>query len=212
MFPAFLHDLINANALDLDLLSLAKPEADERFDFLVRRAKILSRTGQAPDPLHVMKAPIYLYILSRVIYENQFYDEFNLKTRLYCFNKALNGCSLYYKVALPSVFFLNYSSGVVLGDCKYGENLVIYQGVTVGGYGGKMPSIGSNVILMPNVIVSGETIIGDNVVVSAGTVCINKNIPDNCIVYQQNKVDSNIEIHQMSDMKYINFYLNDDQN
>lgn len=59
-----------------------------------------------------------------------------------------------------------------------------YQGVVIGSYRNYAPIIGKKVILMPNVIISGSSVVGDNVVVSTGVKVINKRIPDNKLVFQ----------------------------
>jgi serine O-acetyltransferase len=192
---------------DRAMLDLVRAEADQRFDHLVSRVKILARTGCSPDPLHVMKHPIYLYLLTRVIHERQLQDEYRLKDRLYCLNKALHGCSIYFKVAMPKVFFLNYATQVVLGECTYGENLVVYQGVTVGGYRDKIPSLGSNVVLMPNSTVSGTARLGNNVVLSTGVTCINQVIPDNTIVFGGRNRKSEISLRPLKDGSYVEYFI-----
>ena len=74
----------------------------------------------------------------------------------------------------------------VLGRAKYGEHLFIYQGVTIGGNRNKngltFPELKDNVLLYTDSKIIGNCHIGTNVVVSAGTIIINEDIPDNCIV------------------------------
>jgi serine O-acetyltransferase len=192
---------------DRALLDLVQAEADQRFEYLAKRVTILARAGSSPDPLHVMKHPIYLYLLARVIHERKLQDEYRLKDRLYCLNKALHGCSIYFKVAMPKVFFLNYATQIVLGDCTYGENLVVYQGVTVGGYRDKIPTLGSNIVLMPNSTISGTTRLGNNVVVSTGVTCINQVIPDNTIVFSSQSRQSEISLHSLKDGSYLEYFI-----
>jgi len=192
---------------DRALLDRVRTEVDQRFEHLASRVTILARGGSSPDPLHVMKHPIYLYLLARVIHERKLPDEYRLKDRLYCLNKALHGCSIYFKVAMPKVFFLNYATQVVLGDCTYGENLVVYQGVTVGGYRDKIPTVGSNVVLMPNSTISGTTRLGNNVVVSTGVTCINQVVPDNTIVFGSPSRKSEISLHALKDRSYLEYFI-----
>jgi serine O-acetyltransferase len=192
---------------DAAMLRLVRDEADQRFEYLASRVNMLARTGHSADPLHVMKHPIYLYLLSRVIFERNLKDDHRLKDRLYCLNKALHGCSIYFKVKMPAVFFLNYATQVVLGDCTYGENLVVYQGVTVGGYRGKLPVLGANVVLMPNCIVSGSTSLGNDVVISAGVTCINQLIPDNTIVFNSPSRQSEVTLHTLNNTSYIDYFI-----
>lgn len=191
---------------DIKTMQLVSEEVDFRFEFLASRAKVLMRIGKQPDPWHVMKHPIYLYLLSRVLFERGINDAYRIKDRLYCLNKTLHGCSLFYRVNLPKIFFLNYATQIVLGDCIYGENLVVYQGVTVGAYRDKAPTLGKNVVLMPNAIVSGSTCLGDNVVVSAGVAVINKSVPNNTIVFS-GEGGNQLIYHPIKNNSYIDYFI-----
>ncbi len=191
---------------DIATMQSVATEVDARFEYLVSRVNILKRTGTSPDPWHVMKHPIYLYLLSRVLFEKKVADEYRIKDRLYCLNKALHGCSLFYRVKLPAVFFLNYATQIVLSDCVYGENLVIYQGVTVGCYRDKCPALGNNIVLMPNCVISGSSSIGNNVVVSAGVVVINKTVPDNTLVFGGGS-NGDLIYHPLKSKPYIEYFV-----
>ncbi|MCR4677121.1 MAG: hypothetical protein K5679_00015 [Lachnospiraceae bacterium] len=62
-----------------------------------------------------------------------------------------------------------------------GKNLRIGPGVVVGRVGKYFPHIGDNVYLAANSTVIGNVIIGNNVIVGAGSV-VTKDIPDNSVV------------------------------
>lgn len=136
------------------------------------------------DFFDVRKYPIFLYILASSINQMDIDESGRIKDRLYCLNKYLHGCSLFYKINLPPVFFVTYASQVILAKTVYGDYFMTYQGVTVGSFNNHVPIIGARVILMPNVIVSGSSVVGDNVVISAGVRVINDFVPDNKIVFQ----------------------------
>lgn len=156
------------------------------------------------DPYHIMKWPIFLYLLSNTIHlKHSENDKSRIKDRIHSLNKALHGCSISYKIQLPEVFFFNYATNISLTDTTYGNNLVLYHGVTIGALpGGDKPIIGSNVLVEPNVLISGKTIIGNNVVILPNQCIINKTIPDNCIVFE----NGNILRNDAGD--YIKSYLN----
>lgn len=158
-----------------------------------------------PDPWHIQKYPVFLYFLARSIHEAEESDVYRLKDRLYCLNKALHGCSLYYRVKLPNVFLVSYASGVILGNCVYGENLLAYQGVTVGGYRSKAPVLGNNIVLMPNAVISGSTVLGNNVVVSSGVRVINQIIPDNSVVFEGSTKE--LSVKSTSSTEYIETFF-----
>ena len=77
-------------------------------------------------------------------------------------------------------------AGVVIGEtAEVGDNVTIYQGVTLGGTGkekGKRhPTIGNNVVISTGAKVLGSFKVGDNVRIGAGSVVL-KEVPPNCTV------------------------------
>ncbi|GBF77011.1 serine O-acetyltransferase [Paenibacillus sp. 598K] len=82
--------------------------------------------------------------------------------------------------------FIDHGMGVVIGEtCEIGENVVIYQGVTLGGTGkerGKRhPTIGNNVVISSGAKVLGSFTVGDNVNIGANSVVLSE-VPDNSTV------------------------------
>ena len=82
--------------------------------------------------------------------------------------------------------FIDHGDGVVIGETTIvGDDVTIYQGVTLGGTGkhtGKRhPTIGSNVTIGAGAKVLGPIVIGNNVKVGAGAIVL-KDVPDNCTV------------------------------
>jgi len=76
--------------------------------------------------------------------------------------------------------------GVVIGETsEIGDNVTLYQGVTLGGTGkekGKRhPTIGNNVVISAGAKVLGSIEIGNDVIIGAGAVVINS-VPDGCTV------------------------------
>lgn len=83
-------------------------------------------------------------------------------------------------------FFIDHGAGVVIGETtEIGDNVSMYQGVTLGGTGkekGKRhPTIGNNVVIGASAVVLGAIAIGDNARIGAGAV-ITKPIPPNSTV------------------------------
>ena len=76
---------------------------------------------------------------------------------------------------------LPHPDGVVIGEgCKIGENVTIYQQVTIGQNRGKYPVIGDGVIVYAGAKIVGDIHIGDNSIVGANAV-VTKDIPANSI-------------------------------
>ena len=83
-------------------------------------------------------------------------------------------------------FFVDHGNGVVIGETSViGDDVTIYQGVTLGGTGkekGKRhPTIGSGVVIGAHAIVLGNINIGDNSRIGAGAV-VTKSVPPNSTV------------------------------
>lgn len=83
-------------------------------------------------------------------------------------------------------FFIDHGHGVVIGETAIiGNNVTLYQGVTLGGTGkekGKRhPTIGNNVMIGAGAKVLGSVTIGDNVKIGAGSVVL-KDVPPNSTV------------------------------
>ncbi|NLC53991.1 MAG: serine O-acetyltransferase [Firmicutes bacterium] len=82
--------------------------------------------------------------------------------------------------------FIDHGMGVVIGETtEIGDNVTIYQGVTLGGTGkekGKRhPTIGNNVIIAAGAKVLGSITVGDNAKIGAGAVVI-RPVPANSTV------------------------------
>ncbi|MBC7345139.1 MAG: serine acetyltransferase, partial [Clostridia bacterium] len=80
----------------------------------------------------------------------------------------------------------DHGMGVVIGEtAEIGNNVTLYQGVTLGGTGkekGKRhPTIGNNVVISTGARVLGAVTIGDNCRIGAGSVVL-KDVPPNCTV------------------------------
>ncbi|WP_017381002.1 serine O-acetyltransferase [Paenisporosarcina sp. TG-14] len=83
-------------------------------------------------------------------------------------------------------FFIDHGMGVVIGEtCEIGNNVTIFQGVTLGGTGkqrGKRhPTLHDNVLVASGAKVLGAITIGENSKVGGGSVVL-KNVPPNSTV------------------------------
>lgn len=83
-------------------------------------------------------------------------------------------------------FFIDHGSGVIIGETAVvGDNVTIYQGVTLGGTGketGKRhPTIGDNVMISAGAKIIGSFTVGENSKIGAGSVVLEE-VPPNCTV------------------------------
>lgn len=82
--------------------------------------------------------------------------------------------------------FIDHGDGVVIGEtAEIGDNVTIYQGVTLGGTGketGKRhPNIGNGVVIGAGAKVLGPITVGDNSKIGAGSIVL-KDVPPNSTV------------------------------
>lgn len=83
-------------------------------------------------------------------------------------------------------FFIDHGSGVIIGETAViGDNVTLYQGVTLGGTGketGKRhPTLGDNVMVSAGAKIIGSFTIGENSKIGAGSVVLEE-VPPNCTV------------------------------
>ncbi len=100
--------------------------------------------------------------------------------------RFLTGIEIHPGAAIGRGFFIDHGMGVVIGETAIvGDNVLLYQGVTLGGTGkesGKRhPTVGDNVVVGAGAKVLGNIEIGSNVRIGAGSVVL-RNVPSNCTV------------------------------
>jgi serine O-acetyltransferase len=138
-----------------------------------------------PDEFNVLQSSqhaIFLYYLSNTLWRRS--GDAEAGTRLFLMNKALNGIDLFYEIAMPPVFYIGHSVGIVLAKATYGNYLVLYQNSTVGRHKDQIPVIGDRVVLYSNTAVIGRSVIGSDAVLSQGVSAVNKTVPQGVIAFR----------------------------
>ena len=102
------------------------------------------------------------------------------------FARFLTGIEIHQGATIGRGFFIDHGMGVVIGEtAEIGDNVTLFQGVTLGGTGkekGKRhPTIEDNVVIATGASVLGAITIGKNARVGAGAVVI-QDVPENCTV------------------------------
>ncbi len=100
--------------------------------------------------------------------------------------KIITGIEIHPAAKIGRGFFIDHGMGVVIGETsEIGENVLLYQGVTLGGTGkekGKRhPTLGSNIVVGAGAKILGAITIGDNVKIGANSVVLHS-VPGNSIV------------------------------
>ena len=98
----------------------------------------------------------------------------------------LTGADIHPGARIGESFFIDHATGVVIGEtAEIGNNVSVYQGVTLGGVSTEKrkrhPTIGNNVVIGAGATILGPITIGDNVRVGAGSVVV-KSVPPNSTV------------------------------
>ncbi|HWI54446.1 MAG TPA: serine O-acetyltransferase [Desulfobacteria bacterium] len=102
------------------------------------------------------------------------------------FSRFLTGIEIHPGATIGDGLFIDHGTGVVIGEtAEVGNNVTIYQGVTLGGTGkqkGKRhPTVGNNIVISSGAKVLGNITIGDNAKIGAGSVVL-KDVPPNTTV------------------------------
>lgn len=106
--------------------------------------------------------------------------EINLKAH------QLTGCDIHPGATIGKRFFIDHATGVVIGETtEIGDDVMLYQGVTLGGVstnkGKRHPTLGNHIVVGCNASVLGAITIGDNVRIGAGSVVL-RDIPSDSTV------------------------------
>jgi serine O-acetyltransferase len=101
-------------------------------------------------------------------------------------SRFFTGIEIHPGATIGRRFFIDHGMGVVIGEtAEIGDDVLIYQGVTLGGTGkekGKRhPTIGNHVVIGGGAKVLGNILIGNHVKIGAGSVVV-KPVPDNSTV------------------------------
>lgn len=100
--------------------------------------------------------------------------------------RFLTGIEIHPAAKIGRGFFIDHGFGVVIGEtAEIGDNVTLYQGVTLGGTGkekGKRhPTLGNNVVVGAGAKILGGITVGNNVYIGANAVVL-KPVPDDCTV------------------------------
>ncbi|RIX47944.1 serine O-acetyltransferase [Paenibacillus nanensis] len=126
---------------------------------------------------------IWAHRLAHALYKRRWYT---LARMISQFSRFMTGIEIHPGARIGQRLFIDHGMGVVIGEtCEIGDDVVIYQGVTLGGTGkekGKRhPTIGNNVVIGSGAKVLGSFRVGDNSNIGSNAVVL-REVPDNCTV------------------------------
>ncbi len=101
-------------------------------------------------------------------------------------SRFLTGIEIHPGAKIGEGFFIDHGMGVVIGETsEIGNNVTLYQGVTLGGTSHQRtkrhPTLGNNVVVGVGAQLIGAITIGDNTKVGAGSVVVTS-VPANATV------------------------------
>ena len=101
-------------------------------------------------------------------------------------SRFLTGIEIHPGAKIGRRFFIDHGMGLVIGEtAEIGDDVLIYQGVTLGGTGNEQgkrhPTIGNNVVIGTGAKVLGSIQIGNDVKIGAGSVVV-RPVPDHSTV------------------------------
>lgn len=101
-------------------------------------------------------------------------------------SRFMTGIEIHPGAQIGERLFIDHGMGVVIGEtCEIGDDVVIYQGVTLGGTGkekGKRhPTIGNNVVIGSGAKVLGSFQVGEFSNIGSNAVVL-REVPTNCTV------------------------------
>jgi len=102
-------------------------------------------------------------------------------------SRFLTGIEIHPGAKIGEGFFIDHGMGVVIGETsEIGDNVAIYQGVTLGGTSMRRekrhPTLGNNIVVGAGSQLIGAITIGDNVKIGAGSVVITSAPPNTTVV------------------------------
>ncbi|BBN97391.1 MULTISPECIES: serine O-acetyltransferase EpsC [Sporolactobacillus] len=101
-------------------------------------------------------------------------------------SRFFTGIEIHPGAVIGRRFFMDHGMGIVIGEtCEIGDDVTLFQGVTLGGTGkekGKRhPTIGNDVLISAGAKVLGSITIGDHSKIGAGSVVLH-NVPQDSTV------------------------------
>ncbi|MCA1028552.1 MULTISPECIES: serine O-acetyltransferase [Cytobacillus] len=133
---------------------------------------------------------IWNHRIAHSLYKNKFFFLARLVSQI---SRFFTGIEIHPGAKIGRRFFIDHGMGVVIGEtCEIGDNVTVYQGVTLGGTGkekGKRhPTIKDNALIATGAKVLGSITIGENSKIGAGSVVLHEVPPNSTVVGIPGKV------------------------
>lgn len=145
------------------------------------------------DPAIKSSAEVFLYPTFKAILRYRFAHKLYLKKHYFLARWVSQrtvrktGIEIHPGATIGKGLFIDHGHGVVIGETAIlGDNVTLYQGVTLGGTGkekGKRhPTLGDNVMVSAGAKILGSFTVGDNSKIGAGSVVLSEVPPNSTVV------------------------------
>ena len=126
---------------------------------------------------------LWFYRVAHRLYRGRHYV---LARMISQFARFVTGIEIHPGAKIGHRLFIDHGTGVVIGEtAEVGDDVTLYQGVTLGGtgkeHGKRHPTIGDRVMISSGAKVLGAITIGDDCKIGAGAVVV-KPVPPHCTV------------------------------
>ncbi|MCI8489760.1 MAG: serine O-acetyltransferase [Lachnospiraceae bacterium] len=160
----------------------------ELFRFIREEIQVVQERDPAiKSPLEVILYPTFRVMLS-YRRAHKLYQKGHFFLARFISQRAARktGIEIHPGAIIGKGFFIDHGSGVIIGETTIiGDNVTLYQGVTLGGTGketGKRhPTLCDNVMVSAGAKILGSFTIGENSKIGAGSVVLEE-VPSNCTV------------------------------
>ena len=148
---------------------------------------IMERDAAIKTPMEVFLYPSFKAIMRHRVAHWLYEHKLFFLARWYSQRTVRKtGIEIHPGATIGKGLFIDHGNGVIIGETTViGDNVTLYQGVTLGGTGkeqGKRhPTIGNNVMISAGAKVLGSFTVGENSKIGAGSVVLSE-VPPNCTV------------------------------
>lgn len=127
---------------------------------------------------------IWAHRLAHWFYRHKLYTIARIISQI---SRFFTGIEIHPGAKIGQRLFIDHGMGVVIGEtCEIGDNVIIFQGVTLGGTGkekGKRhPTIGNNVVISSGAKVLGSFTVGDHSRIGSNAVVLREVPPNSTVV------------------------------
>ena len=127
---------------------------------------------------------VLLHRVAHALYNRRLFVTARLISQL---GRFLTGIEIHPGAVIGNRLFIDHGMGVVIGEtAEVGDDVILYQGVTLGGTGNETgkrhPTVGNNVVIGTGAKILGNITLGNNVRVGASSVVIHSVPADSTVV------------------------------